>query len=155
LDDGLLVMQQGTRIAYVEQEPQFNPEMSVFDAVASGLGEVWAWLTEYEALAERIGDDETLMEQLHQLQARLDASDAWNVRSRVDTVLARLKLDGQALISTLSGGTQKRVALAAALVSEPDILLLDEPTNHLDFASIQWLEGLLKDFRGAVLFITH
>src|SRR5690606_7859184 len=91
----------------------------------------------------------------HQLQAKLDASDAWNVRSRVDAALARLNLDGQAQISTLSGGTQKRVALAAALVSVPDVLLLDEPTNHLDFASIQWLEGLMKDFRGAVLFITH
>ena len=155
LDDGLLVMQQDTRITYVEQEPQFAPGVSVFKAVASGLGEVWEWLSEYEALAERMGDDESLLEQLHQLQAKLDAADGWNIKSRVETVLARLNLDGQAILSTLSGGTQKRVALAAALVSAPDVLLLDEPTNHLDFASIQWLEELLKDFRGSVLFITH
>ncbi len=155
LDDGLLVMQQGTRIAYVEQEPQFDPGMSVFEAVAAGLGDVWGWLSEYEALAERMGDDEALMEQLHQLQTKLDAADAWNLKSRVDAILARLNLEGSAILSTLSGGTQKRVALAAALVSAPEVLLLDEPTNHLDFASIQWLEGLLKDFRGSVLFITH
>jgi ATP-binding cassette subfamily F protein uup len=155
LDDGLLVMQQGTRIAYVEQEPQFAADLSVFDAVAAGLGELQTWLQEYESLATRLGEDETLMEQLHQLQAKLDATDAWNLKSRVDTILDRLNLDSSALLATLSGGTQKRVALAAALVGSPDVLLLDEPTNHLDFASIQWLESLLRDYRGSVLFITH
>jgi ATP-binding cassette subfamily F protein uup len=155
LDDGLFVMQQGTRIAYVEQEPQFPADQSVFDAVASGLGEMQAWLQEYESLATRLGEDEALMEQLHQLQGKLDAADAWNLKSRVDTILDRLNLDSSALIATLSGGMQKRVALAAALVGSPDVLLLDEPTNHLDFASIQWLENLLRDFRGSVLFITH
>jgi ATP-binding cassette subfamily F protein uup len=155
LDDGLFVMQQGTRIAHVEQEPQFASDLSVFDAVASGLGELQAWLQEYESLTARLGEDEALMEQLHQLQAKLDATDAWNLNSRVNTILDRLNLDGAAPLSTLSGGTQKRVALAAALVGSPDVLLLDEPTNHLDFASIQWLESLLRDFRGSVLFITH
>ena len=155
LDDGLLVIQQGTRIAYVEQEPQFDPSLSVFDAVASGLGEVQDWLQQYETLTARLAEDESLLDQLHEVQAKLDATDAWSMQSRVEAILDKLNLDSQAILSTLSGGTQKRVALAAALVGAPDVLLLDEPTNHLDFASIQWLEDLLRDFRGSVLFITH
>lgn len=157
LDDGLLVMQQGLKIAYVEQEPAFNPEDSVFDAVAAGMGGQQAMLAEYEALTGKFGEgnDEAVMERMHELQARLDATDAWNLTNRVDTTLDRLGLNREAKMGTLSGGMQKRVALAAALVSSPDVLLLDEPTNHLDFTSIKWLEGLLRDFRGSVLFITH
>ncbi|RJG06751.1 ATP-binding cassette domain-containing protein [Noviherbaspirillum cavernae] len=157
LDDGLLVMQQGIKIAYVEQEPQFAEEMRVFDAVASGLGDLPALLSEYNELAEKLGGDEddAIMDRMHTIQTRLDATDAWNLTNRVETTLARLNLDKDALMGTLSGGTQKRVALACALVGAPDVLLLDEPTNHLDFTSILWLEGLLRDYKGSVLFITH
>lgn len=157
LDDGLLVMQQGLKIAYVEQEPQFLPDMSVFDAVASGMGDMQALLTEYDALTGQFGgdDDDALMERMHEIQTKLDAADAWNLKNKVEAALDRLNLAGGALIKELSGGMQKRVALACGLVSAPDVLLLDEPTNHLDFASIQWLEGLLRDFKGSVLFITH
>lgn len=157
LDDGLLVMQQGLKIAYVEQEPQFVSEMTVFDAVASGLGGLQALLTEYNDLASRLGgeDDEAHMERMHTIQTALDATNAWNLNNRVETILARLNLDRDAHMGTLSGGTQKRVALACALVSAPDVLLLDEPTNHLDFTSILWLEGLLRDYKGSILFITH
>jgi ATP-binding cassette subfamily F protein uup len=157
LDDGLLVMQQGLKIAYVEQEPQFAPDMSVFDAVASGLGELPALLAEYEALTGQFGgdDDDKLMERMHDIQVKLDAADAWSLGNRVETTLDRLRLDKAALMGTLSGGTQKRVALACALVGAPDVLLLDEPTNHLDFTSILWLEGLLREYKGSVLFITH
>jgi len=157
LDDGLLVMQQGLRVAYVEQEPQFDPAMSVFDAVAAGLGEQQAMLAEYENLTGQFGqgNDDALMERMHELQARLDAVDGWNLQNKVETTLDRLNLDKDARMGGLSGGTQKRVALAVALVASPDVLLLDEPTNHLDFRSIQWLEGLLREFKGSVLFITH
>ena len=157
LDDGLLVMQQGLKIAYVDQEPQFAPDMTVFDAVASGLGETQALLAEYDALTGQFGgdDDEALMERMHDIQVKLDASDAWNLNNRVETTLDRLNLNRDSLMGTLSGGMQKRVALACALVSAPDVLLLDEPTNHLDFTSIQWLEGLLREYKGSVLFITH
>jgi ATP-binding cassette subfamily F protein uup len=157
LDDGLLVMQQGVKIAYVEQEPTFDPAMTVFDAVAGGMGEQQAMLAEYEALTGQFGqgDDDALMERMHELQVKLDALDAWNLGNRVETTLGRLGLKGEMQMGTLSGGMQKRVALAVALVSAPDVLLLDEPTNHLDFTSIQWLEGLMREFRGSVLFITH
>ena len=157
LDDGLLVMQQSVKIAYVEQEPVFDPSMTVFDAVAAGMGEQQAMLAEYETLTGQFGqgNDEELMERMHELQVKLDATDGWNLANKVDTTLDRLSLNGDMLMGTLSGGMQKRVALAVALVSAPDVLLLDEPTKHLDFRSIMWLEGLLRDFKGSVLFITH
>jgi ATP-binding cassette subfamily F protein uup len=157
LDDGLLVMQQNLNIVYVEQEPVFDPEMTVHDAVAAGLGEFPALLKEYESLTGQFGqgDDEALMERMHDIQVLLDAGDAWGLTNKVETVLDKLNLSGDLLMKQLSGGMQKRVALARALVSAPDVLLLDEPTNHLDFSSIMWLEGLLRDFKGSVLFITH
>ena len=157
LDDGLLVMQQGLSIAYVEQEPVFDPGMTVFEVVALGMGDQQAMLTEYEELTGKFGqgDDDALMERMHVLQTRLDATDGWNLANKVETTLGRLNLAGDAKMGTLSGGMQKRVALAVALVSAPDVLLLDEPTNHLDFTSIKWLESLLREFRGSILFITH
>jgi ATP-binding cassette subfamily F protein uup len=157
LDDGLLVLQQGLRITYVEQEPQFDDESLIFDAVAGGIAHIREALTTYYQLSERLGsaDDTALMERLHELQVELDVADGWNLNNRIETTLQRLQLDGQRKIATLSGGMKKRVALARALVAAPDVLLLDEPTNHLDFSSIQWLEELLREFRGSLLFITH
>jgi len=157
LDDGLLVMQQGIKIAYVEQEPTFDPSTSVFDAVASGMGEMQAMLAEYEALTGQFGqgNDDAVMDRMHDIQVKLDAADAWSLNNKVEATLDRLNLSADSLMGTLSGGMQKRVALARALVSAPDVLLLDEPTNHLDFSSILWLEGLLRDYKGSVLFITH
>jgi len=154
LDDGLLQYQQNLRIAYVAQEPILQTEHTVFEAAAEGLAQVKALREEYEALSEREWD-ESNHERLDQLQSQLDAQGGWNWEQRVSESLDRLHLDANQTIGQLSGGTKKRVALAQALVTMPDVLLLDEPTNHLDLDSIQWLEELLNAYTGAIIFITH
>lgn len=146
-DDGTLQVQTGVRIAYVAQEPNLNPEHTIFESASEGLAEVAAIRDLYLSGADDVD--------LDALQSRIEAQDAWNWEQRVEEALQRLHLNPEAKVSSLSGGVRKRVALAQALVMQPDVLFLDEPTNHLDLDSIEWLEGLLKEFKGSIVLITH
>ena len=144
------------RLAFVPQEPAFTPNHTVFDAVAEGAGPAHGLLAAYHAATgAAAGADAGALAELERLSHELEVHDAWRLNSRVEETIARLSLEADARVDTLSGGTKKRVALARALASEPELLLLDEPTNHLDFSAIEWLENLLAEFPGALLFITH
>ncbi|WP_372384159.1 ABC transporter ATP-binding protein [Vibrio sp. BS-M-Sm-2] len=157
MDDGKMQITQDVVVSRLEQDPPRNEEGTVYDYVAGGLAEIGEQLKIYHDLLDLIGTDpsEKNLNRLTRVQEQLDHANAWRFEDRVSNVLAALKLTAETKLTDLSGGWQRKAALARALVCDPDVLLLDEPTNHLDVATIEWLEGFLKDFRGSIIFISH
>ncbi|MDP2226930.1 MAG: ATP-binding cassette domain-containing protein, partial [Moraxellaceae bacterium] len=155
-DSGEVVRQNGLTLASLPQDVPTDIAGSVFNVIASGLGEAAGLLSRYHDLSERYGHgDESVLDDLSRTQEALEAAGGWSLSTKVEQVLSRMQLDGEADFAALSGGRKRRVLLARALVNEPDILLLDEPTNHLDISAIGWLEGFFRDYPGTLLFITH
>ena len=155
-DDGEIKLDPGATIGILDQAANPSGDALTYDTIAAGLGEIGEWLAEYHRIVE---DSSThtgqQLSRMSTLQQKLDTNDGWRLKQRVEKVISRLGLDADAPVASLSGGWQRRVLLARALVSDPNILLLDEPTNHLDIDSIDWLENQILQFHGAVIFVTH
>ncbi|MDA9556099.1 ABC transporter ATP-binding protein [Vibrio sp.] len=157
MDDGTLKITSDVVISRLEQDPPRDEAGTVFEYVSGGLTEVGSKLARYQELLDIVCTDpsESNFKKLSKVQDELDHLNAWRFEERIQNVLASLNLQGDTLLTDLSGGWQRKAALARALVCDPDILLLDEPTNHLDVSAIEWLEGFLKDFKGSIVFISH
>ncbi|MBQ4845581.1 ABC transporter ATP-binding protein [Pseudoalteromonas sp. MMG005] len=157
LDDGEINRVGELKISRLEQDPPKGVEGAVFDYVASGLPDIANLLIEFNHVNEALQTDQSQaqLNKLERLSTQIEAADAWRFESRIQTVLSQLELTADMRLEKLSGGWLRKVALAKALVSEPDLLLLDEPTNHLDMNSVIWLEQFLKEFKGGIVFISH
>ena len=150
--------EKGVRVGYLPQEPELDPTKNVFDNVMDGVGEIQAVLDRYNQVAieysEKLTDE--LLEEMGDLQEKIDAADGWEIENRVEIAMEALRCpDGKTIVSRLSGGERRRVALCRLLLEHPDMLLLDEPTNHLDAESVAWLERFLQEYAGTVILVTH
>jgi ATP-binding cassette subfamily F protein uup len=154
-DDGAIWRAPGLRTARLEQDVPGTADRSVFDEVASGLGELGALVADYHHAARAAGDSSAALERLGRLQHQLEERDGWRLEQKVEMIVSRLALPADRWMGELSGGWRRRALLGKALVSSPDLLLLDEPTNHLDIDAIRWLEDYLRDYSGTLLFVTH
>ena len=152
-DEGEIWRQDALKISYLGQEIPESRQVSVFDMVAGGLDEVGECLRQYHALSQHSTPEK--MQELAAVHQKIDDLEGWNIQQKVETVLSKLSLQADMDFANCSGGLKRRVMLAKALVSDPDVLLLDEPTNHMDIAAITWLEDFLLSFKGALIFITH
>jgi ATP-binding cassette subfamily F protein uup len=156
-DDGAVYIAGNARVIYVHQEPQLDSQNTIAEEIFSGLGDIKEHLIQYNKILDQMLTDHSpeLVDKLTGVQEILDHNNGWVAKNLVDKTITELGLAGEQKIGDLSGGVRKKVAIAKALVSKPDILLLDEPTNHLDIAAIEWLEGVINSFSGSVILITH
>ncbi len=156
-DTGEIVRQTGVTVARLEQDIPVGVDGTIFDVVAAGLGATGALLAKYHQASHRVATDASdgALRELDRLHHALDAADAWQIQTRVDTVLEHLGLHADAEFSAASGGRKRQTLLARALVRQPDVLLLDEPTNHLDIEAVEWMEQFLIDRGTTLLFVTH